>query len=245
MHIPIVETVIYALVGGIIPALIWLWFWLKEDSVHPEPKFMIIVAFIAGMLAVPISLFSEIWISGKFFSSMIETPNILLNAGVISVLALFSLAAVEETGKYLAALFSSLRTKFYDEPIDSMIYLITAGLGFAALENTLFLIKFISEDIGLGMIFLNNNLRFMGATLLHVVASGIFGGIIAFSYFSRNRLVKFSFVLIGLITATSLHALFNFSIIIWSESPIKIFSLLWVFAIIVIIMFERVKRIKK
>jgi RsiW-degrading membrane proteinase PrsW (M82 family) len=46
----------YGLLGGLLPALLWLWFFLKEDSKRPEPKWLILAAFLAGMLAVILAL---------------------------------------------------------------------------------------------------------------------------------------------------------------------------------------------
>lgn len=55
---------------------------------------------------------------------------------------------------------------------------------------------------------------------------------------------RFVYMLIGLITAILLHALFNFLIIISSGNQIfKILSLLWLLAILVILMFEKVKTV--
>ncbi|KKR45403.1 MAG: hypothetical protein UT81_C0014G0020 [Parcubacteria group bacterium GW2011_GWA2_40_14] len=42
---------ILAFLLGLVPALFWLWFWLKED-IHPEPLKMITLSFLGGMLAV-------------------------------------------------------------------------------------------------------------------------------------------------------------------------------------------------
>jgi RsiW-degrading membrane proteinase PrsW (M82 family) len=50
------ETLVYAFLGGIVPALIWLYFLLKEDARCPEPRHMIIIALAAGMVSVPLSL---------------------------------------------------------------------------------------------------------------------------------------------------------------------------------------------
>ena len=41
-----------AFLGGIIPSLLWLWFWLKEDAKKPEPKGLLAICFIVGMIAV-------------------------------------------------------------------------------------------------------------------------------------------------------------------------------------------------
>ena len=45
-----------AFLAGLIPALFWLWFWLREDNCTPEPKSLIASAFIAGMLIVAVVL---------------------------------------------------------------------------------------------------------------------------------------------------------------------------------------------
>ena len=39
------QTLILAVVAGFFPALAWLWFWLREDSEHPEPRRLIALAF--------------------------------------------------------------------------------------------------------------------------------------------------------------------------------------------------------
>ena len=40
----------YAAIGGMLPALFWLWFWLQEDKLHPEPRSRIMLAFLGGMV---------------------------------------------------------------------------------------------------------------------------------------------------------------------------------------------------
>jgi len=41
-----------AIIWGFIPAIIWLFFWLKHDEKHPEPNRLIIATFIFGISAV-------------------------------------------------------------------------------------------------------------------------------------------------------------------------------------------------
>src|SRR3989338_8884233 len=146
------QTIVVAFLGGILPALLWLWFWLKEDRLHPEPRSMIIRTFIAGMIAVPLVLPLEQFVQKQY---ILET-----------LLVVFLWSFIEEIFKWGAALFSALDTKEYNEPIDAVIYLITASLGFAAMENTFFLVSSISNS-GFVTSFVSGNLRFIGATLLH------------------------------------------------------------------------------
>jgi RsiW-degrading membrane proteinase PrsW (M82 family) len=54
------NVLIFALLGGIVPALFWLWFWIREDKLRPEPKSAVLSSFAGGVLAVLIALFLEL-----------------------------------------------------------------------------------------------------------------------------------------------------------------------------------------
>ena len=106
-----------AFVGGLVPALFWLWFWLREDKERPEPYLLIALAFIGGMMVVPIALPLQ-----KYALDNFSGDNLI-----------FIWVIIEETLKYAAALLMILWNKEVDEPIDVIIYMITIALGFAAL----------------------------------------------------------------------------------------------------------------
>ncbi|HWH07322.1 MAG TPA: PrsW family glutamic-type intramembrane protease [Candidatus Paceibacterota bacterium] len=219
------ETIGYAFLGGILPAFIWLYFLLKEDSRCPEPRSMIMVAVIAGMIAVPASLPFE-----SYFASVLA-PGLPV---------LVAWAAVEETMKYLLASLLVLWRRSVNESVDLVIYMITVALGFAALENVLFLIGPFMDGRILDGLF-TNNLRFVGATLLHVIASSMIGFALAFAYL-RTRRVRMAFATIGLILAIALHALFNFLIIAPGGShTLTAFFLVWSGAIVFFALFEILK----
>jgi RsiW-degrading membrane proteinase PrsW (M82 family) len=219
-------TFFFALGGGILPALFWLWFWLKEDP-HPEPRGVLIITFFSGMIAVGGALILEYLVSLYF--------------GGIIMLLLW--AFTEEILKYLAAWKAALVKPSFDEPIDALVYLITAALGFAALENIFFILKSFSAD-GLLPGLITGNLRFIGATLLHTATSAIIGASIAFSFFHKEKR-KYN-VVGGILLAGFLHFVFNYFIIkSGGESVLKIFIPLWLGIIIIIFIFEKVKRIKK
>jgi protease PrsW len=221
------QTLTFALLGGILPALLWLWFWLKEDKKRPEPRGLILLAFIAGMIAVPVVLPFEKLADSHFTGTI--------------VIIIWS--AIEEIFKYIFAYFAVLRRKAMDEPVDAVIYMITVALGFAALENTLFLINPITDGSFVNTI-INGNLRFLGATLLHTLSSATIGIMIALSFY-RKKAMKRVFVVYGLILAILLHSLFNFFIIKESgDKLLTIFVFVWIGIVILILLFEKVKRIK-
>ena len=227
----------FAFVGGMLPALLWLWFWLKEDS-HPEPRRVLILTFIAGMMMAVVALFLEQLALLTINASFKSFPP-----GLVSVLLLFTWAGIEEVAKYSAARKVALLLPAFDEPVDALIYLITAALGFAALENIFFLLKvFGTQGMVVGLI--TGNLRFLGATLLHVVTSAIVGASVAFSFFHKEKLIRN--VLGGLLFATILHTLFNFFIINGGDTNLfKILIPLWLAVVILFFIFEKIKGLRK
>ncbi len=229
-------NILFALMGGILPALLWLWFWLKEDRLHPEPRRLIIWTFIFGMVAVIIALPIE---QGAHY--------VLQKYGLLGVmngfLLLFFWAMAEEILKYFATKKAALNNKEYDEPVDALVYMITAALGFAALENVIFLIA-VCADYGLLYGFITGNLRFVGATLLHILSSAVVGSAIAFSFFHKENYRRN--VLWGLLFATLLHTLFNYFIMKSGEQNLfPVFLPFWLLVIPLLLIFERVKRNRK
>lgn len=225
--LPEASTLLYALLGGVLPAVLWLLFWLREDKKCPEPRGLILLGFIAGMLAVIVVI-------------PIEQEAAHFFTGTLLVVVW---AIIEEVLKFTAAYIAVLRRCAVNEPIDTVIYMITVALGFAALENTLFLLSPIGDGFVVESI-LTGNLRFLGATLLHVLASASIGAALAFSFYhKRSRVYALWF---GLILASTLHALFNFFILKSNGSSELLWTLfaVWTGIIILILVFERIKQIK-
>ena len=108
---------------------------------------MILKAFIFGF----ISTFLAFGLEFLFMKTLLgdgsncpgckyDLPKMLsLSAGkdffILSFVFLGVLAYIEEAVKYLAAKTSALRSKAFDEPVDAMVYLVVAALGFAAPQN--------------------------------------------------------------------------------------------------------------
>lgn len=218
----------FAFLGGLIPALFWLWFWLREDRAHPEPKALIISAFIAGMAVVPVVLPLQQYALDRF------TGQNLLFVWVI----------IEEVLKYSAALIVILWNKAVDEPIDTIIYMITIALGFAALENALFIFNpFIAGNVTESI--LTGQFRFLGSTLLHVLASGTVGVAMALAFY-KPKLIRILFSTVGLFIAIILHTLFNFFIMDANgETILAVFLFVWMGIIILLLVFEKVKLIER
>lgn len=211
---------------GFVPALFWVWFWRKEDRLHPEPRSRIAWTFLGGILAAILSLGIERYI---------------LNYGLDQTTNFVLWAATEEILKFLAVYWIALTRKDTDEPIDNLIYVITCALGFAGIENTLFLLHPIVSGEVINTL-ITGNLRFIGASLLHVVCSSVVGLALAFTFY-RPKPLKELYASIGLIIAILLHSLFNI-FIIDGTTTFAAFSSVWVGVVLLIALFEKVKRIR-
>ncbi|MFA6414582.1 MAG: PrsW family glutamic-type intramembrane protease [Candidatus Paceibacterota bacterium] len=218
-------TLGYAFIGGLLPSFIWLYFLLKEDAQHPEPKRLILLTFIAGMVAVPVALPLEQFVKA----------NII---GTLPVLTGWAL--IEEVLKYGVAATFILWRSAVDEAPDYVIYMLTVALGFAAVENMLFLLAPL-VDGSLASSFFTGDVRFLGSTLLHVVASAAIGFALAFS--SRaHPFMRMVAAATGLILAIALHTAFNMLIINQGTSTtLAAFFLIWMVAVIFFAAFEVLK----
>jgi len=219
---------VVAFLGGLIPALFWLWFWLREDKVHPEPKTLIASAFVAGMVVV-----IPVFILQKYALDKFQDFSLV-----------FVWVVTEEVLKYAGALIVVLWNKAVDEPLDAIIYMITIALGFSALENMLFIFTPLLQH-SYTESFITGNFRFLGATLIHVLASGTVGVTMALAYY-RSKTERVLWSTFGLCLAILLHSLFNFFIMEGSgETILTVFLFVWMGVISLFLIFEKVKLLQK
>ena len=192
---------------------LWIFYFYKKDK-HPEPKFWLFIAFILGIISAFLSYYFEDWLSpfvstNKFFKFLF-------------------FAFVEEFFKFLLIWFFVFPQKVFDEPIDAMIYMMFAAWGFAFLENFVLVIKPSPSIIySPGSILF---VRFLGANLLHILASALIGYGYAFLIKTR-RIFPFIF---SLATGSFLHFLYNYLIISLPPGFILVLPILWTVFLVVL-----------
>lgn len=214
-----------AITLGIVPSLVWLLFFLQEDRKNPEPKRLIISTFLLGM-AIPFVVLKVQVLFADFSGSF--------GIREFSPFSIFWLAGIEEFFKFLAVYLWVSKRKEFDEPIDPMIYMIVAALGFAAVEN----IASASQSIaGFELI----TLRFVGATLLHSLSSSLVGFYWAMAIVNKTGVFKG--ILTGLFYATLLHSIFNSMVLIFGPAFHVTMFLVFI-GFFILKDFEQVKRLR-
>lgn len=196
------SVIAYAVLGGILPTFLWLYFWTKQASGH-EPRGLIALSFIIGAIVVPITIPVQ-HIANDYFGRW--------------EWFVFIAAGIEELLKFLVMRMVVMRSDLIKQPADYTTYMIAAALGFAALENSLYMLKpLLANNIELAIN--TGNMRFLGSTVIHAVSSASFGLWVGLSYCSNgfNRLIS---AVIGLATAITLHGIFNYFIMDSSKTVV-------------------------
>lgn len=218
------KTLLVAGLGGILPTFLWLWFWMKNDEEKPEPKRMIAVTYLVGLLGVLLML----PLQGIVGNLPTGTTTTIIFAGI------------EELLKFALVALVAFHAATIDEPTDYAVYLITGALGFSALENSLYLIAIINQGDTASAI-LAGNMRFLGSTVLHTVTVAIIGIMIGLAFW-KSKTSKIIHGIIGIAFAIGLHTLFNYFILVdTGQSILTTFAGLWFVALIIIIIFQRLK----
>ena len=135
--------------AALAPVAWLLWTIYRKDSVQPEPTTWLLKAFLYGVgsvfltffISLPLSMVLGLNIDKETYDSLFEA---LEDA--------FLLAAIPEEAAKLFMLWLLLRKNpFFDEHFDGIVYAVCVGLGFAALENVVYLISGIGDGSWIGV----------------------------------------------------------------------------------------------
>jgi len=178
---------------GFVPGILWLIYFYKKDKYEPEPVKLIVKTYFLGIvIAIPISA--------------LEAP--FAGSGFIAIV--FAAPIIEEYGKYFI-----VRKKLYphiefNEPVDGIIYAVSAALGFASIENGGYIIgtymaaSDAAIEVTIGIFITRALLSVPG----HALFSSMWGYALGVTKFSDNP-DNMSLVRKGLFLAMLLHGLFN------------------------------------
>jgi len=161
----------------------------------------------------------------------------------ILAIDIFAVAFVEEFFKYAAVWFKEQAINHnyqLDEPADFVIYMVVSALGFAAVENLLFLLMPDTSPL-----IARSLVRAGTAILLHTLTSGMLGYYMAMTFCHRER--RTSILVSGFVIVSCLHGLYNFSIM-KSETNLEFLlatlSILLFMACTLYIQFQHLLRMK-
>lgn len=127
------------IISALLPVAILLAYVLIKDRQSPEPFGQLLKAFLFGLLSVPLSLCMSVpfgW-AGLY-------PDQAITVGDSVASAFFGAAIPEELAKLIMLWLLLRKNVHYDEKLDGIVYAVFVSMGFAALENLMYV--FGSED---------------------------------------------------------------------------------------------------
>lgn len=205
---------------SIVPVIALIFLCYFMDCYEPEPKKIVAKLFAFGLLMVIPCAVIEILLIGK--SSFFERPHDLIS---LFINIFFYIGFVEEILKFIVVIAGVYRSPEFDEPYDGIIYTVSASLGFASLENLMYV---ISGGIGTGI----------ARAVLSVPAHALFGVIMGYflgiSKF-REKGKRLKYVLYGLFYAVLAHTIYDFLLLshnlILLVCIVPFMAMLWLIAI--------------
>lgn len=129
----------YILIAALAPVAMLLYYIYRKDEFQKEPVKEILKAFGLGVA----SIFLSLMISGPFGAiGLYPAEQVTLWDGI--AISFFGAAIPEEIAKFLLFWLFVRRNKYFDEHMDGIVYAAAVSLGFAGLENVMYL--FSAED---------------------------------------------------------------------------------------------------
>ena len=191
-----------ALTGGLValvPLVVVLLGIRWIDRWEPEPRYALLFAFVWG---AGVSTLVSIWLNTAFSTAVYYSTGNIETAELLG--AALGAPFIEETAKGLGVLILFLaRRRYFDGPVDGIVYAATVAAGFAFVENILYFGRAIEI---LPQIFVMRGILSPFAHVLFTVAIGIALGLAARS---RSSLAWVGALPVGWLVAVLLHALWN------------------------------------
>ena len=162
----------------VMPAIFWAGYHYYKDRHMPEPIGNLVLCFGLGILSFYLGklMYMGLDLLGLRFDAFALAESSRAGLLAYSVLAI---GGIEEFAKLLPFLIVVLRFKAFDEPLDGIIYAAFIALGFATVENILYL----QYADGLEMIG-----RGFASPLVHVMFASIWAFNIGLAFLQRKRL---------------------------------------------------------
>lgn len=187
---------------AITPAIIGMTAIYLSDRVDREPlKLLIFTYFLGAFAVVPSIIVEELLLKFNVFPGI---GGAFYNAFIVAALT-------EEYFKRLAILKLPYKTKYFNEKLDGIVYGVFSALGFATVENIIYVVFTYSNNPFIGL--------YRG--IFSVPAHGVFGVTMGYylslARFNKDKGIKKANLRKSLIMPIILHGIFDF--ILMAEIP--------------------------
>lgn len=203
-----------------------MYYFYKRDTHEPEPRNKVLKVMGWGAAVSVVAVIVELMLMAGFEG--VATPGSPLE---IFFHAFIVAALVEELCKYWVVRASVYKNPEFDEPYDGIVYCVAASLGFAIVENILYV---FSGGFGVGII----------RALLSVPAHALFGVFMGY-YIGRSKFApaekRFRYHLLGIGLAVFAHGAYDY--VLMSQEPLLIMTVLPMMGVFWVLGLWKVKKL--
>jgi RsiW-degrading membrane proteinase PrsW (M82 family) len=196
-------------------AAIVLYIYLK-DKHEREPLILLLTSFFYGVLSTFITLGATMTLD---LILMLKEDDVIEQF----VEAFFKVALIEEASKFIFVRFILYPNKNFNEPFDGIVYAVMVSMGFATLENILYVFEFG---------FRTGLLRMFTAVPAHATFGVMMGYYLGKAKFTQSK--GFYFAVLALLTPTLFHGAYDY---FWFIGEVKnIWTGIWIFALLSLVL---------
>ncbi|MDY6288304.1 MAG: PrsW family glutamic-type intramembrane protease, partial [Bacteroidales bacterium] len=118
-----------AFISAVLPVAVLLWFIYRKDKLNPEPLGKLVWAFVVGCLSVVPAMVMEAVLG-------MMTPPTPILGGIYTGYVVAGLS--EELCKLVLLMLVIWRSPHFDEYFDGIVYAVFVSMGFACVENVMY-----------------------------------------------------------------------------------------------------------
>ena len=192
-----------------------------QDKYQKEPIKTLLKAFFAGMLAIVFTM-------GLDFLIELTLGNIPVLSDTVFYAAFLTAGIPEELSKFLIFMIFIWRDKNFDEYFDGIVYACFISLGFACLENIMYV--FDATVISVAGGFVTSILRAVLSVPGHFLFGVILGYFLSMAKFRPEK--KGKYIITGLLLAMLSHGLFDWLLMITDQLSTGLTILVYAFFIL-------------
>lgn len=207
------DTIILAL--AILPVIVLAWYIYKKDKYEKEPFRMLLLAFFLGILAIPMDLL------------VVFIINAIMPGGTVFFTAFFNAGIPEEFCKWALFMLVIWRNRNFDEFFDGIVYACFIGLGFACIEN----IMYVSGSETFGAALATGVMRALLSVPGHFLFAVIMGYFLGLAKFRPEQRQKY--LILSYICPMLAHGLFDYLLMLAAASAEK--NLEWIGLILLVV----------
>lgn len=174
---------------------VMLYIYLR-DRHEPEPLGLLVLSFLYGGVSTMLTLLISWPVNILFLTKPDDAVHLFINA-------FFKVALIEEFSKFFFVRFVLFYNKNFNEPYDGIVYAVMVGMGFATLENVIYVYQYG---------FTTGIMRMFTAVPAHATFAIIMGYFLGKAKFTHRKVIYFS--MLSLLAAAAFHGTYDYLLFI-------------------------------